>query len=90
MTAEITKALNTPKIKETWESNGTAIPTLTGPAFGKFVAAIPPPLGIGTIGLADGRAVKGFLVEAAAINNARDISAFGGWRAFMENAGTTI
>lgn len=37
MTAEITKALNTPKIKETWESNGTAIPTLTGPAFGKFV-----------------------------------------------------
>lgn len=37
MTAEITKALNTPKIKETWESNGTSVPTLTGPAFGKFV-----------------------------------------------------
>ncbi|WP_459655626.1 Bug family tripartite tricarboxylate transporter substrate binding protein, partial [Achromobacter xylosoxidans] len=37
MTAEITKALNTPKIKETWEGNGSAVPTLTGPAFGKFV-----------------------------------------------------
>lgn len=37
MTVEITKALNTLKIKETWESNGSAIPTLTGPAFGKFV-----------------------------------------------------
>ncbi|MFY3980106.1 Bug family tripartite tricarboxylate transporter substrate binding protein [Achromobacter xylosoxidans] len=37
MTAEITKALNTPKIKETWKGNGSAVPTLTGPAFGKFV-----------------------------------------------------
>ncbi|WP_148318347.1 Bug family tripartite tricarboxylate transporter substrate binding protein [Achromobacter xylosoxidans] len=37
MTAEITKALNTPKIKGTWEGNGSAVPTLTGPAFGKFV-----------------------------------------------------
>jgi allophanate hydrolase len=52
-------------------------------AFGKFVAAIPPPLSIGTIRLADGRGVKGFIVEPAAVNGARDISAFGGWRAFM-------
>jgi allophanate hydrolase len=56
---------------------------LSAAAFGKFVAAIPPPLGIGTIRLADGRGVKGFVVEPAAINGARDISAFGGWRAFM-------
>jgi allophanate hydrolase len=27
--------------------------------------------------------VKGVLVEAAAAASARDISAFGGWRAFM-------
>jgi allophanate hydrolase len=52
-------------------------------AFGQFVAAIPPPLGIGTIRLADGRSVKGFIVEAAGIEGARDISAFGGWRAYM-------
>ena len=56
---------------------------LSAAAFGKFVAAIPPPLAIGTIRLADGRGVKGFMVEPAAINGARDISAFGGWRAFM-------
>ncbi len=37
MTAEITKALNAPKIKETWESNGSSVPTLTGADFGKFV-----------------------------------------------------
>ena len=56
---------------------------LPSAAFGKFVAAIPPPLGIGTIRLADGRGVKGFMVEPVAIDSARDISAFGGWRAFM-------
>ncbi len=56
---------------------------LSPAAFGKFVAAIPPPLSIGTIRLADGREVKGFIVEPAAINGARDISAYGGWRAFV-------
>ena len=52
-------------------------------AFGRFVAAVPPPLSIGTLELADGRAVKGFLVEAEAVDGARDISSFGGWRAFV-------
>jgi len=56
---------------------------LSAAAFGKFVAAIPPPLSIGTVGLADSRSVKGFIVEPAGIKGARDISAFGGWRAFM-------
>jgi allophanate hydrolase len=51
--------------------------------FGRFVAAVPPPLSIGTVTLADGRAVKGFLVEAEGANGARDVSSFGGWRAFI-------
>jgi allophanate hydrolase len=71
-------------------STGTGIEleiwALSASAFGKFVAAIPPPLSIGTIRLADGRNVKGFLVEPAALDGARDISAFGGWRAFMAEA----
>jgi allophanate hydrolase len=54
--------------------------------FGPFVATVPPPLSIGTLALADGREVKGFLVEAVATQGARDISAFGGWRAFMAQA----
>jgi allophanate hydrolase len=62
---------------------------LSAAAFGKFVAAIPPPLSIGTVRLADGRGVKGFIVEPADIDGARDISAFGGWRAFMTE-GTTV
>jgi allophanate hydrolase len=59
---------------------------LSPAAFGKFVAAIPPPLSIGTVRLADGRGVKGFLVEAADISDAREISSFGGWRAYMAEA----
>jgi allophanate hydrolase len=54
--------------------------------FGGFVDAVPPPMSIGTLMTADGRAVKGFLVEAVATHGARDISAFGGWRAFMAQA----
>ena len=51
--------------------------------FGRFVAAVPPPLSIGTLELAGGGAVKGFLVEAEAIDGARDITSFGGWRKFV-------
>ena len=52
-------------------------------SFGRFVAAVPPPLSIGTVKLQDGRGLKGFLLEAAAAAGARDISSFGGWRKFM-------
>jgi allophanate hydrolase len=67
--------------------DGTAIEleiwSLSAAAFGRFVAAVPSPLSIGTIRLADGRDVKGFLVEAEATVGARDISGYGGWRAFV-------
>ncbi|HEY3658731.1 MAG TPA: allophanate hydrolase [Steroidobacteraceae bacterium] len=56
---------------------------LSTEAFGRFVAAVPAPLSVGTIALIDGRFTKGFLVEAEAIAGGRDISSFGGWRAFM-------
>jgi len=51
--------------------------------FGSFVALIPPPLGIGTLTLEDGAEVKGFLCESHAVQGARDITAFGGWRAWL-------
>jgi len=52
-------------------------------AFGSFVALIPAPLGIGTLQLADGREVKGFICESWAATGALDITHFGGWRAYM-------
>ncbi|WP_430420284.1 allophanate hydrolase [Methylibium petroleiphilum] len=50
---------------------------------GSFLALIPPPLGLGSIELADGRWVHGFLCESHALAEAPDVSAFGGWRAYM-------
>ena len=67
----------TPQEVEVW-----ALPLA---AFGSFVAAIPAPLGVGTIRLEDGEQVKSFLCESYAVTGARDISAFGGWRAFLKS-----
>jgi allophanate hydrolase len=53
-------------------------------AFGAFVAEVPPPLAIGTVTLADGRQVKGFVCEGYAVEGARDISSYGGWRNFVK------
>ncbi|MFJ5490015.1 allophanate hydrolase [Pectobacterium carotovorum] len=51
--------------------------------FGEFVAEIPAPLGIGTLTLLDGRQVKGFICEPAALSDAVDITEFGGWRHWL-------
>jgi allophanate hydrolase len=56
--------------------------------YGAFVAAIPAPLGIGTIELADGRQVQGFLCEAWVVDGAQDITGYGGWRAYLAQAVT--
>ncbi len=60
---------------EVWE--------MPGAAFGGFVDAIPPPLGIGTIELEDGERARGFLCEHYAVAGAREITALGGWRAYL-------
>lgn len=52
-------------------------------AIGTLLDAIPAPLGLGTIALADGGSVKGFTCEAAGTAGARDITAFGGWRGYL-------
>ncbi len=51
--------------------------------YGSFVALIPSPLGIGTLALADGSHVQGFVCEAQALHGAQDISHLGGWRAYI-------
>jgi allophanate hydrolase len=53
--------------------------------FGSFVAAIPPPLGIGNAVLDGGETVKGFICEPYAIAGAREITEFGGWRKYLES-----
>lgn len=53
--------------------------------YGKFVSGVPAPLGFGTITLADGSTVNGFLCEYYATLNATDISHLGGWRGYLQN-----
>jgi len=72
------------------QGKGAAIETevwsMSAEAFGTFVSRIPAPLSIGTVIFEDRSKAKCFLVEAEAINGAKDISASGGWRNFIENA----
>jgi allophanate hydrolase len=51
--------------------------------FGSFVAGIPAPLGIGKLELADGSVVNGFICEGIGVLDAQDITAYGGWRAWL-------
>jgi allophanate hydrolase len=54
--------------------------------FGDFVASVPPPMTIGTVVLEDGSDVPGFLCEPVALQDAPDISVFGGWRRYLGSA----
>jgi allophanate hydrolase len=56
---------------------------LSAAAFGSFVAEVPPPLAIGTVTLADGSSVKGFVAEPRATAGATEITAWGSWRAWL-------
>jgi allophanate hydrolase len=56
-------------------------------AVGDFLAGIPSPLAIGSVELASGARVKGFLCEAVAVEGAEDVTHFGGWRAVLAAKG---
>jgi len=55
---------------------------LSHAAFGAVTAEVPPPLAIGTVTLADGRTIKGFVCEPAGLDGAEEITGYGGWRAW--------
>jgi len=53
-----------------------------------FLRGIRAPLGIGRVRVADGSEVCGFVCESLAADSARDISEFGGWRAWLARRGS--
>jgi allophanate hydrolase len=55
---------------------------------GGFVAAVPPPLGIGSATLDTGEVVKCFICEGYAIARATEITQFGGWRSYLAGRGS--
>jgi allophanate hydrolase len=60
---------------EVWE--------LSPAAFGDFVSKIPGPLGIGKVLLESGDELPGFIAEPRAADGAEEITAFGGWKAWL-------
>lgn len=60
---------------ETWEVPQAALSDL--------LVAVPAPLAIGTVELADGTTTLGFICEAAGAHGAQDITAHGGWQAYL-------
>lgn len=76
------------------ERSGAAIAVevweLTPGAFGSFVDEVPSPMAIGTVTLADGSAVNGFVCEPIALEGAIDITRHGGWRAYHDYLAETV
>jgi allophanate hydrolase len=68
-------------------SGGAAIEvevwSLSVTGFATFTAAVPRPLAIGKVELADGRSVPGFVCEPIGLESATDITEFGGWRSYL-------
>jgi allophanate hydrolase len=60
---------------EVWE--------LPAAGLGALLAALPRPMALGSVELADGTACPGFLCEPSALADAEDITAYGGWRAYL-------
>lgn len=54
-------------------------------AVGSFLALVPPPLALGSVELVDGRWVHGFVCEGHALADAHDVTAHGGWRAYIRS-----
>ncbi len=76
-----------PALIHVGEDDGAAIDVevyeLAVDAFGSFVVEVPAPLAIGSVTLEDGTTVKGFVAEPRATKGATDITALGGWRAYI-------
>jgi hypothetical protein len=55
---------------------------------GGFLATVAAPLAIGQVRLNDGQVVHGFVCESEGLDEARDITGLGGWRAYQKELAT--
>jgi allophanate hydrolase len=61
----------------------TEVWSLPADGLGRLLAALPRPMTLGSVELADGSSVPGFLCEPGALDGAPDITEYGGWRAYV-------
>ncbi|MCL6733917.1 allophanate hydrolase [Streptomyces neyagawaensis] len=70
---------------------GAAIETeiwrLPAEGLGRLLTALPHPMALGSVRLADGTSTPGFLCEPTALRDAEDITRYGGWRSFLTSGG---
>lgn len=68
--------------EESFEGCGIDVKVWSMPVrnFGSFVALAAPPLGIGSVILADGFREMGFICEPYGLTGATEITLFGGWK----------
>ncbi|WP_217239749.1 allophanate hydrolase [Streptomyces sp. AC555_RSS877] len=68
-------------------TGGAAIETevwrLPAEALGRLLTALPRPMTLGSVELADGSRLPGFLCEPDALTDAEDITSYGGWRPYL-------
>lgn len=74
------------RVAETGAPIAVEVWELPSAELGSFLDAIPAPLGLGKVQLADGSWVTGFICEGAGLAGAEDITRFGGWRAYLASA----
>ncbi|WP_328684387.1 allophanate hydrolase [Streptomyces sp. NBC_01261] len=67
---------------------GAAIETevwrLPAAGLGRLLATLPRPMTLGSVELADGTRVPGFLCEPGALSDAEDITKYGSWRTYLD------
>ncbi|MFF8194252.1 allophanate hydrolase [Streptomyces bobili] len=56
---------------------------LPAAGLGALLSALPRPMALGRVTLADGTELPGFLCEPSALTDAQDITEYGGWRAYL-------
>lgn len=73
------------RVKEGGVAIAVEVWELPSSELGSFLTAIPAPLGLGKVQLADGRWESGFICEPYGLEGAVDISHLGGWRAYLQD-----
>ncbi|KNH45587.1 allophanate hydrolase [Pseudomonas lini] len=73
------------RVKEGGAAIAVEVWELPSSELGSFLTAIPAPLGLGKVQLADGRWESGFICEPYGLEGAVDISQLGGWRAYLQD-----
>ncbi|WP_435972643.1 allophanate hydrolase [Streptomyces sp. Qhu_M48] len=75
------------RVREGGAAIETEVWQLPAEGLGALLAALPRPMALGRVELADGGSVAGFLCAPEALDGAREITAYGGWRAALPALG---